>query len=100
MENAGSTVANPNQARTLKKQKLLQRMLTGPANVRFGELVTLLHAFGFRLSRVNGSHHIFVHDQVDELVNVQNVGGRALPYQIKQVIKLVEKYNLHLESDA
>jgi hypothetical protein len=32
-------------------------------------MVTLAEAFGFRLSRVKGSHHIFVHPQVRELVN-------------------------------
>jgi len=30
-----------------------------------------------------GSHHIFVHPQVQELVNLQNVGGKAKPYQIR-----------------
>ena len=57
----------------------------------------LVEAFGFRLSRVRGSHHIFAHPDVNELVNLQNVKGEAKPYQIRQFLKLVERYNLQLE---
>jgi hypothetical protein len=53
-------------------------------------------AFGFHLSRVNGSHHIFAHESVRELVNLQAVRGRAKPYQVKQLLALVERYNLSL----
>lgn len=59
----------------------------------------LVEAFGFVLSRVSGSHHIFTHPNVPELVNLQNVGGNAKPYQIRQFLKLVEVYNLKLEDD-
>ncbi|MFB3922608.1 MAG: type II toxin-antitoxin system HicA family toxin [Terriglobia bacterium] len=42
-------------------RKLLQKALSSPANLRFEEVCALARAFGFRLSRVSGSHHIFVH---------------------------------------
>jgi hypothetical protein len=29
-----------------------------------------------------------------ELLNFQNVGGKVKPYQVRQFIKIVEKYNL------
>jgi hypothetical protein len=61
----------------VKKTKLLRRALSGPKDLRFSELVGLAKAFGFRLSRVNGSHHIFAHDEVPELLNLQDVGGEA-----------------------
>ena len=80
----------------MNKRKLLQKALTGSKNIRFSEMVALVEAFGFRLSRVSGSHHIFVHPQVPELVNLQDVGGKAKPYQIRQFLKLVERYNLKL----
>ena len=47
--------------------------------------------------RVSGSHHIFTHPTMRELVNLQEVGGQAIPYQIRQVLRLVEQYNLALE---
>lgn len=72
-------------------------MLSGSKNVRFEDMVKLVEAFGFELSRVNGSHHIFVHPNVAELVNLQEVKGQAKPYQIKQFLKLIELYSLTLE---
>lgn len=83
-----------------KKQKLLQKALSGSKNIRFGEMVTLVEAFGFRLSRVKGSHHIFVHPRVRELINLQNVGGKAKPYQIRQLLRLVEQYNLTMTDEG
>ena len=48
------------------------------------------------MSRTSGSHHIFQHPDVDELLNLQNSKGKAKPYQIKQFLELVEMYNLEL----
>ncbi len=80
----------------MKARKTLQKILSGSKNVRFKEMTALAEAFGFRLSRISGSHHIFTHPQVNELVNLQNVRGQAKPYQIRQFTKLVERYNLQL----
>ena len=79
------------------KEKLLQKILSGSRNVRFGDMVTLVNAFGFRLSRTKGSHHIFTHPGIPELVNLQEVHGQAKPYQIKQFLNLIERYNLKME---
>jgi hypothetical protein len=49
---------------------------------------------------VSGSHYIYAHPDVRELVNLQNDRGKAKPYQIRQFLKLVEEYNLQLEDDA
>lgn len=81
-------------------RKLLARILTHPTNVRFSEFCRLVEAFGFSEDRVSGSHHIFKHPQVQELVNVQDFRGEAKPYQIRQFLKLVERYNLKLEDGA
>lgn len=81
----------------MKKRKLLEKVINGPNNVRFNEFILLVEAFGFSLSRVSGSHHIFAHPRVQELVNLQNVQGKAKPYQIRQFLQLVEQYNLQLE---
>ena len=58
--------------------------------------VALVEAFGFHLSRVRGSHHLFVHPGIAELVNFQEVHGQAKPYQIRQFLKIVERHNLRL----
>ncbi len=58
-----------------------------------------MEGFGFRLSRTEGSHHIFVHSEIPELLNLQEVGGQAKVYQIRQFLKLVERYSLKLEDE-
>ena len=54
----------------MNSRKLLKKILAGSKNIRFGDMVTLIEAFGFRLSRTSGSHHIFEHPDVPELVTL------------------------------
>ncbi len=84
----------------MNKRKLLEKVQSGSKNIRFAEMLALVEAFGFRLARVSGSHHIFVHHHVAELVNLQEVDGKAKPYQIRQFLRLVERYNLHLGDET
>ncbi|MEK7475739.1 MAG: type II toxin-antitoxin system HicA family toxin [Candidatus Coatesbacteria bacterium] len=65
--------------------------------MRFADFCNLVEGFGFRSARQDGSHHIYAHPQVRELVNLQEVDGEAKPYQIRQVLRLVERYNLIME---
>ncbi len=82
-----------------KRQKTLAKILSGSKNVAFSDFVFLVEGFGFRLSRVSGSHHIFVHAKVKELVNLQVVRGQIKPYQVGQFMNLIERYNLKLEDE-
>ena len=81
----------------MNKQKLLEKILSGSKNIRFDEFVSLIEAFGFELSRVRGSHHIFEHPNVPEILNLQNSKGQVKPYQVRQFLQLVEQYDLKLE---
>ena len=63
-------------------------------NVRFEELCQAAESFGFKFKGGKGSHRIFVREGVKELLNFQDVRGKAKPYQVRQFIKLIEKYNL------
>ncbi len=78
----------------MNPQKLLVKALRNPAGLRFEELCALAEAFGFTRARTNGSHHIFIHPAVQELVNLQNVAGDAKAYQVRQLLRLAERYNL------
>ncbi|MDN5860906.1 MAG: type II toxin-antitoxin system HicA family toxin, partial [Pseudonocardia sp.] len=60
-------------------------------------LCRLVVALGFELRRVAGSHHIYAHPRVPDLINLQEVHGQAKPYQIRQLMRLVELYDLQLE---
>jgi predicted RNA binding protein YcfA (HicA-like mRNA interferase family) len=82
-----------------KLQKILAKILSGSKNIAFSDFVLLVEGFGFRLSRVSGSHHIFVCAKVKELVNLQEVGGQIKPYQVRQFMNLVERYDLKLEEE-
>ena len=59
----------------------------------------LVEAFGFEPKRTSGSHHIFVHPDVPELLNLQEIRGQAKPYQIRQFLRLVERYALSMKGD-
>ena len=81
----------------LNKRKLLLRLYNNRKNVSFNDFTAIVLSFGFVLSRSDGSHHIYKNSTVAEFINLQNVNGEAKPYQIKQFLSLVEKYNLKME---
>jgi predicted RNA binding protein YcfA (HicA-like mRNA interferase family) len=62
-------------------------------------MMHLAEGFGFHLVRSSGSHHIFSHPDIPELVNLQAEQGEAKPYQIRQFLRIVERHNLKLEED-
>jgi len=69
-------------------------------NVAFKDIVDLAEGFGFQVARVPGSDHIVNHPGIHEMVNLQEVRGEAKPYQVRQFLRLVERYNLKLEDDV
>lgn len=84
----------------MNDRRLLARLARGDVrNVRFVDLRRLVETLGFECRRITGSHHIFAHPRVPELVNLQDVLGQAKPYQVRQLMKLVELYDLSLEDD-
>lgn len=62
--------------------KINSKVLDGETIIRFAEMCRLVEAFGFKLDRITGSHQIYVHPNVQELMNLQEVKGKAKPYQI------------------
>jgi len=84
----------------MNPRRLLARVARGDlANVSFSDMRRLVEAFGFELRRTSGSHHVFVHPDVREFLNLQDVRGQAKPYQIRQFLRLVERYALTLEDE-
>jgi predicted RNA binding protein YcfA (HicA-like mRNA interferase family) len=76
--------------------KLNDRFLSG-GRLSFAELEALLDAYGFRLRRVSGSHHIYARDGIDDQPNVQRDGNDAKPYQVKQFRRIVIENELSLD---
>jgi predicted RNA binding protein YcfA (HicA-like mRNA interferase family) len=82
----------------MKPKELLTRCARGDVrNVSFVDLQSLVEALGFELKRVGGSHHIYAHPAVPQLVNLQREGNQAKPYQIRQLLTLIEQYSIDLE---
>ncbi|MCC7451588.1 MAG: type II toxin-antitoxin system HicA family toxin [Anaerolineae bacterium] len=84
----------------MKKRKLLKRILAGSRNIRFDEFHSLLESCGFVLKRISGSHHVYKHPDVPDLLSLQpDANGQTKLYQIRQFLKLVEAYNLAIDDD-
>ena len=91
---------NDIEANFLFMDKTLNIVLKGLAdkNIRFDDLVNLLHDLGFD-ERIKGDHHIFSKDGVFEILNLQPLhDGKSKVYQVKQVRSMILKYKLHRES--
>lgn len=75
------------------KDELLVRILRGASdkNIPFERMCRLLRNLGFD-EHTRGSHHIFTRDGVEEILNLQTKGGKAKPYQVKQVRQIILKY--------
>ena len=77
--------------------KLLERLLQSETNtnIPFEGLCNLLYSLGFESRQGGGSHRIFYKEGVVEILNLQpGEGGKAKPYQVKQVRDVIRKYNL------
>ena len=57
-----------------------------------------MQRFGFEM-RIKGSHHIFRRKGIEEKPNLQKDGNKAKPYQVKQIRKIILKYELGVNND-
>lgn len=76
-------------------EKLFLSLLSGTKDkgILFADLRTVLDRLGFQC-RIKGDHFIYTKDGVEEIINIQPIGNRAKPYQVKQVRNLILKYQL------
>ena len=81
----------------MNNKKLLQLIITNQRNIKFNDFIRLISCFGFELDRVSGSHHIFKHSDICDIINIQNVKSEVKPYQVKQFLKIVENNNLNFK---
>ena len=82
----------------MRTQRLLDRIRRGEVrNIRFSDLVSLLEELGFRLDRVRGSHRVYVHPALGRPLPLQPMRGEAKPWQVRQVRRILEDYNLPKE---
>ncbi|MBN1820492.1 MAG: hypothetical protein JW833_07240 [Prolixibacteraceae bacterium] len=66
-------------------------ILANPKNVKFEDLLKICREY-FGTPRIRGSHFIFKTPWPGEpFVNVQKDGNMAKPYQVRDVIRAIEK---------
>jgi hypothetical protein len=78
----------------MDKYKLLERIKNNPHSTNFNDFVKCIEKFGFVFVSQVGSHKKYIREGIPEFVDIQNKKGKAKHYQIKQFVKLVNKYNL------
>jgi len=83
-----------------KYDKLFTDILFGRKDqtIRFTELTHLLHVMGFN-ERINGDHHIFSRQDIEEILNLQPKGSQAKAYQVRQARGLIMKYRLEVPNE-
>ena len=84
----------------MNRRRLLRRLYSGAVNnVSFSDFTDLVRGYGFELERISGSHHIFEHPEVEEILDLQPLGREAKPYQIRQFLRMTAYYEISLEED-
>lgn len=78
-----------------KDEKLLLSVMCGyqDNNIRFSDLQNLLCKLEFR-ERIRGDHHIYTKKGIAEKINIQPERDKVKVYQVKQVRRIILKYNL------
>ena len=72
--------------------KILDRMRSGPAQLRYADLYKVCVAFFGEPRQSASSHAVFKTPWPgDPRVNIQNDKGKAEPYQVRQVLLAIER---------
>jgi predicted RNA binding protein YcfA (HicA-like mRNA interferase family) len=80
-----------------KPSDILAKVTTGGGQIKFRDFQRLLLGLGFRLDRIRGSHHIYVHPKVARAFSVQPVGNEAKPFQVRQLRDMIVEFDLKLD---
>ena len=71
---------------------ILKQLEQNPANVRFSDLCKVCEHYFGKARQSGSSHRIYKTPwQGDPRVNIQNSKGKAKAYQVKQVLKAIER---------
>lgn len=75
----------------MKKEKLLEKAVNNPKNLRFSEFQKLLEFYGFEHVRTKGSHFLYKHSGFKKAFPIEERNGFAKEYQIKQFLTMLEE---------
>jgi len=84
-----------------KAEKLLKKAKDSQNNLKFEELTKLAELAGFvfrkpkkKKKKPGTSHRIYTLPGKKEIMNFQNVHGKAVPYQVRQLLKAINEGSL------
>ena len=63
-------------------------------NINFSDFRNLIVDLGFECQRQEGSHRMYRHMIYREKMNIQQDGNKAKGYQVRQLRKIMKKYNM------
>ena len=77
-------------------QKVYESVISGKAdnNIKFSDFQNLIIDLGFEFKNQEGSHKIYRHDGIKERMTIQNDGGKAKGYQVRQLRAIIIKHKL------
>ncbi len=89
-----------------KDKKLLKKAKASQNNLKFEELTKLAEFAGFVLKKPKKkkkkkgtSHKIYTRQGTTEMMNFQDFNGKAVPYQVKQLLKAIKDGDLIKDED-
>jgi hypothetical protein len=75
-----------------KIEEVIKDMKQNPEDIRFADLCRICDFYFGQARQQSGSHRIYKTPwQGDPRVNIQNNKGKAKAYQVKQVLKAIER---------
>jgi len=75
-----------------KTNEMIKQMKQNPKNIRFADLCKICDLYFGQARQKSSSHRIYQTPwQGDPRVNIQNRKGKAKAYQVKQVLKAIDR---------
>jgi predicted RNA binding protein YcfA (HicA-like mRNA interferase family) len=74
------------------RAKLIDAIRNNPRDVRFDDACKMAEWLGFVWKGGKGSHRSFARKREPTILNFQSHGGRIKPYQGRQLVDMIEKY--------
>ena len=77
-------------------KKVYEAVISGNSdnNIKYTDFQNLIVDLGFEFKRQKGSHRQYYHNGIKEYIDIQNDGGKAKNYQVKDLRNIINQYNL------
>ena len=78
-------------------KKVYDAVMSGQSdnNIKYTDFQNLIVDLGFEFKRQESSHSMYFNNRIKEIMNIQRgKDGKAKDYQVKQLRKIIKKYNI------